>query len=407
MSTLPAPQREQLDRVQGRALAAGVIALAVCIIGAILTPSQFFRAYLTAYLFCLGIALGCMATLMLYHLTGGAWGFLIRRILEAAMRTLPLLAVLFIPIACGLGYLYVWARPEVVAAAPDLQHKEIYLNRPFFWVRAAVYFIVWIVLAYFLSSWSRAQDQTGDARLTRRLARLSGVGLVIYGITITFAAVDWIMSLQPEFRSTIFGPLVASGQFLSGQAFAILVLAWLVARPPVANLISLEALNDLGNVLFTFLIIWTYMGFFQYMLVWIANLPYDISWYLPRSSGGWEWVGWSLIIFHFAIPFFLLLMRDIKRNPAALAMVAGLILFMHLVYSYFEVMPAFPDTTIVEHWMDLLTPIGLGGIWLAFFLWQLKQNPVLPRHDESRESAIHLHQHDLEEAAREEQLHHG
>jgi hypothetical protein len=407
MSTLPAIRTEELDRLRWRALGVGVVALLACALGAVFSPAQFFRAYLTAHLFFLGIALGCMAILMLYHLTGGAWGFLIRRILEAGTRTLPLLAVLFTPVAFGVVYLYLWARPEVVAGDANLQHKQIYLNVPFFWARAALYFVLWVVLAYFLNSWSRQQDETGDPGLVQRLTRLSAPGLVIYGITITFASVDWVMSLQPVFRSTIFGPVFASGQLLSGHAFALILMAWLVARPPIANLISLEALSDLGNLLFTFLIIWAYMVWFQFMLIWIANLPYDVIWYTNRSRGGWEWVAWALFIFHFTVPFFLLLVRDVKRNPPMLAGVAGIILFMQLVYMYYQVMPAFPDTTPAEHWMDFLTPIAVGGIWLADFLWELKRRPILPRHDVNQQSAVHLHQLDLEEAARQAEVHHG
>jgi hypothetical protein len=407
MTTLPASRREELERLQWRALGVGVVALLVCAIGAPFSPAQFFRAYLAAHQFVLGIALGCLAILMLYHLTGGAWGFLIRRVLEAGTRTLPLLAVLFLPVAAGMPILYPWARPELVEADPDLQHKQIYLNAPFFWGRAALYFFLWIVIAVFLNRLSRRQDETGDARLSDWLGRLSAPGLVVYGVSITFASVDWVMSLQPAFRSTIFGPVFASGQLLSGLACALLVLAWLVARPPLADLVSPDALNDLGNLLLTFLIIWAYLVFFQFMLIWIANLPYEVRWYLPRSSVGWQWVAWALFLFHFAVPFFLLLMRDIKRNPTALAAVAGLVLFMQLVFMDYQVLPAFPDTYLAEHWMDFLTPFGVGGIWLAYFLWQLKRSPLLPRHDLNQASAIHLHRLDLEEAAREEEVHHG
>jgi hypothetical protein len=318
-----------------------------------------------------------------------------------------LLAVLFTPVACGFGYLYLWARPEEVAASEGLRHKQIYLNPPFAWARAGLFFVLWMLLAYFLNAWSRRQDETGDPRWGVRLSRLSGPGLIVYGLTITFASVDWVMSLQPSFRSTIFGPLFASGQIVSAQAFALLVLAWLVQRPPLANLFSLEAFNDLGNLLLTFLIIWAYLAYFQFMLIWIANLPYDISWYLPRSQGGWQWVAWALFLFHFTIPFFLLLMRDVKQNPRNLAEVAGLVLFMQLVYGYYQIMPAFPGTHLAEHWMDFLTPFAVGGLWLGYFLWQLKRYPGLPQHDVNRESALHLHGLDLEEAAREQVAHHA
>jgi hypothetical protein len=407
VTTLPDPRRAELDRLQWRALAVGVAALLVCGVGALFSPAQFFRAYLVAYLYFAGIAVGGIAILMVYHLTGGAWGFLIRRILEAGTRTLPAVAVLFAPVAFGIGYLYVWARPEEVAADPGLQHKRIYLNPPFFWARAALYFVSWLALAYFLNSWSLRQDDLADPRWARRLRRLSAPGLVVYGLTITFASVDWLMSLQPAFHSTIFGPLLASGQILTGHALTLIVLAWLVARPPLADLVSLEALNDLGNLLFTFLVIWAYMAFFQFMLIWMANLPVDVIWYLPRSRGGWQWVAAALFVFEFAIPFFLLLMRDIKRNPRTLAAVAGLILVMHLLYVYYEVMPAFPDTSPGEHWMDVLTPLGVGGIWLACFAWQLKRRPILPLHDVNQEAAVHFRRLDREEAAREEEVHHG
>jgi hypothetical protein len=344
---------------------------------------------------------------MLYHLTGGAWGFLIRRVLEAGMRTLPLLAVLFIPVALGVRYLYVWARPEAVAADANLQHKQIYLNVPFFVARAVLFFAAWITVAYFLSSWSREQDRSGNPQLPRKFRLLSAPGLVVYGVGITFGAIDWVMSLQPAFRSTVFGPHFATGQLLSGMAFAILVLAWLVARPPVAGVISPDTLNDLGNLLFTFLVLWVYLTFVQFMLIWIANLPEEVLWYLPRVRGGWEWVAWVLFIFHFVLPFFLLLMRDVKRNVLSLARVAGLLLFMQLVFLYYQVLPAIPGTSLGEHWMDVPMPLGLGGVWLAFFLWQLQRSPVLPEHDLNRAEAVHLRQVDQEAAARREEVRRG
>ena len=305
------------------------------------------------------------------------------------MRTLPLLAILFVPIVLGVGMLYLWAQPEVVAVTPSLQHKQIYLNVPFFIARAVVFFVLWLILAGLLSFWSREQDRTGDPQLSVKLAYLSGLGLVVYGITLHFAAVDWLMSLQPAFHSTIFGPLLASGQVLEGFAFALIPLAWLVGRPPLAKAISLDAVNDLGSLLFTFLIIWAYMTFFQFMLIWIADLPYDVIWYLPRSEGPWPWIVGILLIFHFVLPFFLLLLRDIKRNPRALAALGGVLLLMHLVYLYYQVLPAFPDTDLSDHWMDVVAPFGMGGLWLAYYLHHLKQSPFLALHDGNREAAIH------------------
>lgn len=426
MSTLPAAPRAVLERFRWQVLGVGALALIACAVGAYFDPAQFFRTYLAAYLFYLGIAHGCMAVLMLYHLTGGAWGFLIRRILEAGMMTLPLLAVLFAPLAWGIGYIYPWAQPELAASIKDIRDKQIYLNAGFFWVRAAIYFVLWVGMAWLLRTWSREQDRTGEPRAAAKMIGLSGPGLIIYGVTITFAAVDWLMSLQPGFRSTIFGPWFATGEILAGMACALIVLAWIlgprteldpfsrtespVRTPdtPLTDLVSIEALNDLGNLLFTFLIIWAYMTFFQFMLTWIADLPYDVSWYTPRGQGGWQYVAWAVFVAQFSAPFFLLLMRTIKRNPRALGATAALVLAMHLVYTYYQVMPSFVQaTTLAQHWMDFLTPLGLGGLWLPYFLWQLTRAPLLPVHDANREGAIHLRYLDEEQAVREAELRHG
>jgi len=407
MSTLTTAERADLARVRTSSLLVGAAALLICVIGAFFSPAQFFRSYLASYLFFQGIGLGCLAILMIYYLTGGAWGFLIRRLLEAGTRTLPLLALLLIPVGLGLTDLFPWARDDEVRADPNLQWKQVYLNVPFWWGRAILFFAVWMALAHFLNAWSRRQDESGDPRYAWRLEMLSGPGLVAYGIAMHFAAVDWIMSLQPAFRSSMFGPIVASGHVLTGLALVLIVLAWLVARPPLGNAVSPAALNDLGNLLFTFLVIWAYLVFFQFMLIWIANLPLEVLWYLDRSHGGWQCVAWALGILHFAVPFFLLLMRTVKRNPRTLAAVAGLLLFMQLVFMDWQVLPAFPGTSLAEHWMDFLMPFGVGGVWLAYYLWQLDRRPLLPQHDPNRDHALHLREADLEVAAREAAMNHG
>ena len=407
MIGIPMARMEALRRVQGRALAIGVAASVICAVSAWLSPSQFCRAYLAAYLFFLSISHGCLAVLMVYHLTGGAWGYLIRNILEAGMRTLPLLAVLFVPIALGVGYLFIWADPQAHEASEQWRHREIYLNVPFFSGRAVVYFALWLAVAYFLSALSRAQERTGDPAIARRLTKLSGPGLVLYGVTIFFASIDWLMSLIPDSRSTIIAPLFASGEVLVGFACALVFMAWLVARPPVDEAVSLEAVNDLGSLLFTFVIIWGYMAFFQFMIAWIANLPYDVAYYTARDSTAWKVVAWLLFIFHFTVPFFVLLVRSIKRNPRWLAALAGLILCMQLVFSFFQVLPAFPPGPLLDYWPCLVTPLAVGGLWLAFFLWQLGRQPILPSHDANREAAVHFHLLDLEQQARSAEVGHG
>jgi hypothetical protein len=404
MSSFLAPEhRERLDGLQRRALMVGAAALVVCVIGAFFSPLQFFRAYLAAYVFCLGAGLGSLAILMIYHLTGGAWGYLVRRILEASTRTIPILAILFIPVACGVSWLYLWTDPAQVAADRSLQYKQIYLNLPFFYGRAVLFFVLWSLMAYLLSRWSRAQDRSGDPVLAQRMKRLSAPGLVVYGVSLTFAAVDWVMSLQPAFHSTIFGPIIATSQLLTALSFTILVLIWLSPRPPLAAVVSPDAFRDHGNLLLTFLILWAYMVFFQFMLIWIANLPYEVIWYLPRSRHGWQWVAWALFILGLVVPFFSLLMREVKEHPGQLSKVAWLLLFMQLVFAYYLVVPNFPDHTVLDHWMDFLTPLGVGGLWLAYFLYELKRYPPLPLHDLNRESALRLRLMDEEEGHHEEE----
>ncbi len=396
---LPAEMRDALGRWQRGALVVGIAALALCAIGAIFFPGPFFRAYLVAFLFYLSIGQGCFVLLMLYYLTGGAWGFLIRRPLEAGMRTLPLLAVLFVPLGLGAGFLYPWVGPRDGPVSHEWAHRtHSYLNEPFFWARAVIVFAVWLVVAAFLSAWSRRQDATGDPAYARKLNLLAGPGLVLYGITFMFAAVDWVMSLQPAFHSSIIGPLFAAGELLLGHAAALIVAAYLMRRPPLAAVVSDEAVADLGNLLFTYLIIWAYMAFFQFMLIWIANLPGDVAWYVPRTDGAWYYVVWALFVLHFAVPFVLLLFRAVAHDPRALTWVAGLLIGMHLVYLYVVVLPVFPDTPIWQHWMDPLAPVGLGGLWLAFYLWNLGRAPLLPQHDVNQAAALHCHEHDLETA---------
>ncbi len=396
-----------LDRIQSRALLAAAACLAICAIGAVFSPYQFFRAYLVAYLFCLGTSLGCLPILMLYHLTGGAWGSVIRRLLECGTRLLPLLALLGVPLVFGLSHVYSWRHAEGYQSLPLF--KQRYFSLPFFLGRTAVCFVIWMVLAYFLNAWSRQEDETTDPQLSRRLRLLSGPGLVLYGLTITFASIDWVMSLQPHWYSTIFAVLFATGQVLTAFAFTIVVLAVLASRPPLANVLSANTLNDLGNLLLAFVMIWAYMAFSQFLLVWTGNLREEIPWYQLRMNDGWQVVGLALLVFHFALPFLLLLSRGVKRNPRSLALVAGGILFMRLVDLFWEIMPAFsapewpllapelPGSRLWEHWMDLLLPVGLGGIVLAAFLWQLQKQPLLPLHDPSLDEAVRLRNVDAQE----------
>jgi hypothetical protein len=385
--TFPPEVSAQVRAWRTRSLIIGVLALALCVLGAFSNKVQFFHSYLWSYMFYIGVALGCTALLMLQYLTGGAWGVVIRRPCEAAARTLPLLALLFVPIAFGLGSIYDWSHPSIVAHDRILQHKQVYLNVPFFLIRAAVYFAGWYLFAYLLYKWSGEEDR-GNAAKGARLSRISGPGLVFYGFSATFMAIDWILSINPHWFSTIFGLLIIAGEALSAIAFLIALLVLLSSRPPLAGVLTPRHLHDIGKLLLAFVMVWAYFSFSQLVVIWSGNLPPEITYYLNRFAGGWQYVGLALVFLHFALPFALLLSRDLKRNFKLLSSIALFIIAMRFVDLYWTVAPDFLHGRFSVSWMDILAPIGLGGIWLAAFLWQLEQRPLLPLGDPHLEEAL-------------------
>lgn len=377
-----------LHRVQRWSLLVGTVSLALCGVGAFFNLDQFFRAYLVAYFFWLGIGLGCLAIRMLHYLTGGVWGIVIYRFLEAGARTLPLLALLFVPLAFGLPHLYVWARPEAVAADALLQHKRAYLNVPFFLTRAAAYFVIWVGVWYLLQRWSAAWERGAEDRILRRSRLFSGPGLVLYGLAVTFAAIDWVMSLEPHWYSTIYGFMVMVGQGLAALAFVVVVTALLADHWPLSGVIQPGHFHDLGNLLLMFVLLWAYLAYSQYVIIWSGNLLEEIPWYLRRTQGGWAWVAWVVILFYFIVPFLLLLSRDLKRNPRALAALAAALTVMSFVDLFWRVVPAFQPVRLYAHWIDIVAAIGLGGIWLAAFVWFLGRRPLLPLHEPYVQEAL-------------------
>ncbi|MBI2963306.1 MAG: hypothetical protein HYY35_06075 [Deltaproteobacteria bacterium] len=381
MTTNSPASQPDFSRPQTLALGVGVAGLALSAVGWLASPEQFFRSYLLGYLFWVGLAIGCLPLLMIQHLTGGAWGLVIRRPLEAGARTLPLMLVLFVPLVLGAHSLYEWARPEMVAGSEVLRHKAPYLNTTFWAVRTAVYFAVWIALGHRLSGWSREQDRNGDLRLSRKMQMLSGPGIVFYFLAVTFAAVDWVMSLDPHWSSTIFGPLIAAGQLLNAFAFMIVLLALLSETPPISAVVRPDIFQDLGKLMLAFVMVWAYFAFSQYLIIWAGNLPEEIRWYLEHSRGGWMALGILIIVFHFFVPFFLLLSRDLKRSRRTLAMVAAGVVVVRFVEIFWTVTPLFHPADVTVHWLDLAVPAGIGGLWLWAFLGQLGSQPLLPLHD--------------------------
>jgi len=387
--TIPPPLGRALHRVQQRSLIVGGVALVACVIGALFSPDQFFRSYLFSYLFYLGMTLGCMALVMLQYLSGGSWGIIIRRITESATRTIPLLAFLFLPILIGIRKLYSWSHEEVVKADPLLQHKHLYLNVPFFIVRVLIYFVGWWVFAHFLNKWSHEQDTGGRDLPARRLQLLSGPGLIFYALSVTFASVDWVMSLDPHWFSTIFGLLFVVGQGLSALSLCIAMLVILSDEGgPLEGVIGPSHLHDIGKLLLTFTMLWAYFSFSQFLIIWAGNLVDEIPWYLKRLRGGWEWIGLLLVVFHFAFPFAMLLSQSLKRAGHKLIRIAGLVIVMRFVDLFWIVAPVSSQGGFRVHWMDFLTPVGIGGLWLGAFLFQLQKWPLLPVRDPHLEEAI-------------------
>jgi hypothetical protein len=383
-----ATTRQNLKRPQTLALGVGVVGLALSAVGWMASPDQFFRSYLLGYLFWFGIALGSLPLIMLQHMTGGAWGLAIRRTLEAGTRTLPFMVVLFVPIVLGMHSLYSWTHPDLVAADAVLRHKAPYLNRPFWIVRSVVYFAIWIGLSSRLNEWSREQDRTGDVTLARKMQLLSGPGVVFYFLAITFAAVDWVMALDPHWYSAMFGPLLAVGQVLNAFAFAILLLALLSPYEPFAPVIRPGVFHDLGKLLLTFVMVWAYFSFSQYLITWAGNLPEEIRWYLEHAGGRWMAFGIFVNFVHFFVPFFLLLSRDLKRNMGLLAGIAVFIMVIRFVEIFWTIGPLFHPSGFTVHWLDLAAPAGIGGIWLWLFLRELRSQPLLPLHDPYMQEAF-------------------
>lgn len=373
-----------LSDFQKRSLIVGLLFFVALLITAFFDRRQFFQAYLVGWTFWTGISVGSLALLMLQHLTGGGWGFVIRRVLEAATRTLAVMAILFVPVIVGAHYIYHhWTEPE----NPVVQFKTPYLNLKFFIIRAVVIFGVWLALAFFLNKWSLAQDRTADNRYTKKMRELSGGGMVALIFTVTFAAVDWYMSLEPEWFSTIYGLIWVAAWSLSALAFVIAAMAFLSKQEPMRRVVAPLHFHDLGKLLLALVMLWSYFAFSQYLIIWSGNLPEEIGYYTERTHQVWGAVIIMIGILHFAAPFLFLLSRNFKRDPSKLVLVAVLILVMRMVDLIWVLVPAFGK----EHrwvWLDAIALIGFGGLWLALLAWQVSKRPIVPINDPQFESVL-------------------
>jgi hypothetical protein len=383
-----------LASLQQRGLIVGALALAAGVIGAFVNSDRFFQSWLIGFLFILGLSLGSLGLLMLQHLSGGKWGLAGRRVFEAAAGNLWLVALAFIPILFGLRPIFLWANPEAVQASEILSQKAPYLNVTFFIIRAVVYFAFWLGCAFMLNRWSAGQDR-GDVAVTPedsvRFRTISAPGLLFLVLTVSLASVDWIMSVDPKWYSTIFGLLTVVSQGLSALAFAIAVLS-LVARSGAFGVVLAPGqFHDLGKLLLAFVMLWAYMAFSQFLIIWSGNLPEEIEWYITRIRGGWGAVALLIVVGHFALPFVLLLSRNLKRQNDRLARVAIFVIAMRLVDLIWLVVPTFthsategeghPGFAIPLHWMNIVIPVGLAGVWLFFFVRQLRSRSLVPLND--------------------------
>lgn len=389
-------QNSTANRFQRTALIVGLVGLVAGVIGALTgNLDRFFQSYLVAFLFLLGLSLGSLAFMMIHFLTGSHWGLTVRRVNEAAASTLWLLAIMFIPLLFNLRGLYLWARPEAVQASAILQWKSQYLNVPFFIIRAVIYFAIWILLAFRLNRLSARWTKTGDPAVKGQLQGWGAFGFIVYALTVTFASFDWIMSLEPFWNSTIFGLMVILGQLLSGLSFSILILNlvpnlglgrhWNFRNTPIP-------FQDLGAFLLTFVMGWAYLAYFQLLIIWAGNIPHEVVWYVERTQGGWLGVGVLVAVLQFVLPFAMLISMRVRHNLRLLAWLGGLIVLVYLVNLYWQVIPAFHPGAFSLSWLDIVLPVGLGGIWLGTFLWRLQKRPALRGIDQEALEVTAVHE---------------
>jgi hypothetical protein len=365
----------QIDALQRIALGVGGLGLIATAIGFVTNADQFYRSYLLAYVFVLGIPLGCLSLLMVHHLTGGGWGLVIRRTFEAASRTIPVMALLFLPIVFGMHTLYEWTHAEA-ANDPIIAQKAIYLNESGFLIRAVVYFVIWSFFALALTRLSARQDSE-PVHFTR-FENLAGPGLLIYALSLTFASVDWMMSLDPHWFSTLFGLWVMVGQALTALAFTI-VIAFLVSRDGrMSQLITTAKFHDYGTLLYAFVMLWAYLSYSQFLIIWSANLPEEIPYYLQRLGGGWSIVMLVVVLGHFVLPWTLLLFRATKRASHRLVAVAVFMLLMRFVDTFWLISPWVNHGEFGIHWIDVTALLGMLGLWVGLFCHNLRSRALVP-----------------------------
>ncbi len=397
--------KADIGRIQTIALGVGGL-FTILTLGAVLFFDEYrdqaLRGWLLGFIFWGGIGIGGLGILLLQYLTGGAWGVVIRRTVEACSRTIWFLGILFIPIIIAVYFnqLYSWTLPDLITdplAHHAVEHRGSF-QTPLWWIfRTVLYFVLFGIMAYLLNKWSLQQDKAESneeaAYHLGRATAFSGPTMIFYVLVVTFASVDWIMSLDPGWFSTIFGFLFAAGWALSCFCFSVIVLAFLYDKPPMNAVLGKRHFHDIGKLILALVMVWAYFNFSQYLIIWSGNIPEETQWYLTRMTGGWGILGVILIVFHFGVPFLILLSREVKRKPKRLAMIALFILVMRLTDMFYLIEPSPTvgyqlSTGFNVGLFDIIGPFGVGGLWLAYFFYELQKRPLVPVNDPLLENAI-------------------
>jgi len=380
----PIPAPDGVRRAQRIALIVGIVGTVPSLLGLFLDFDQFFRSYLFAYTYWTLISLGCLGLLMIQYMTQGVWGASIRRFLEAGASTIPFIGILFVPLLFIVlshnGIVWPWVDPHVVEESHMLQAKELYLNVPFFIVRIIIYFVIWSLLAIFLNKWSAELDRNPSISVSRKLVRISAGGLLLFALTTFFASIDLVMSLDPEWFSSIFGAIFGISGILGAFSLVIILVSILTSRGPLSNVMTPAHFHDYGKLLHAFVILWAYLSFAQYLIIWSANLPFEVVWYQHRMTGGWQWIALIVALSMFLIPFLLLLSVPLKRSPKTLSIIAFFLLIAQFIHVIWITIPSIEPNEghFRIHWLDITLLVAIGGVWFTIYLWKLASRSLIP-----------------------------
>ena len=363
------------------ALTVGIVGLAASAVGYFQDSHQFYFSYLVAFFFWMTVALGALFFNLLHHLTRASWSTVLRKLTESMMSTIPFMFVMMIPVLLGMHELYHWTHEDVLATDIILQNKAAYLNIPFFIIRVVFYFAVWSIMTLILTKNSAKQDIKHEDSILARMRKYSAPGMMLFAFTITFAAFDWLMSLEPHWFSTIFGVYIFCGTFISMLAFTIIMVRYQNIKGAFDGIVTVEHRHTLGKLLFAFTIMWAYMGFSQYLLIWYANMPEETFWYLQRWEGSWRTLSIILPIAHFGLPFVALIPQAAKRSGNWLLMMAFYMLLMRYMDLYWIAMPTHSPDGIHYSWIDISTMAGIGGIFIWLFWRKYTSGAAVPVND--------------------------